>query len=72
MQDIEKEVKIIELLLIGFTNRMDNPSSNKYRYEETNPPDVIGGKGVKSSEEITHKLAKVAIPVIEIRGTSFV
>ncbi len=51
---------------------MDNPSSNKYRYEETNQPDVIGGKGVKSSEEITHKLAKVAIPVIEIRGTSFV
>ncbi len=30
---------------------MANPSSNKYRY----PPDVIGGKGVKSSEEITHK-----------------
>ncbi len=57
MQDIEKEAKIIELLLRGFANRMANPSSNKHRYEETNTADVIGGrKGVKSSEEITHKL----------------
>ncbi len=58
MQDIEKEAKIIELLLRGFANRMANPSSNKHRYEETNTADVIGGrKGVKSSEEITHKLS---------------
>ncbi|XP_064383528.1 ankyrin repeat and KH domain-containing protein 1-like isoform X2 [Halichondria panicea] len=56
-KDIEKEAKIIELLLRGFANRMANPSSNKYRYEETNIADVIGGKGLKSSEEITHKLA---------------
>ncbi len=44
-------------MLRGFANRMANPSSNKYRYEETNIADVIGGKGLKSSEEITHKLA---------------
>ncbi|XP_064383541.1 uncharacterized protein LOC135332133 isoform X2 [Halichondria panicea] len=54
-KDIEKEAKIIELLLMGFANRMVNPSSNKYRYEKTNIADVIGGKGVKSFEEITHK-----------------
>ncbi len=40
---------------MGFANRMVNPSSNKYRYEKTNIADVIGGKGVKSFEEITHK-----------------
>ncbi len=39
---------------------MANPSSNKYRYEETNIADDIGGKGGKSSEEITHKLAAPA------------
>ena len=36
---------------------MANPRSNMYQYKQTNIADVIGGrKGVKSSEEITHKL----------------
>ena len=35
---------------------MANPQSNMYPYKKPNFPDVIGGmKGVKSSEEITHK-----------------
>ncbi len=62
-QDIKRQAEIIDLLLKGLDQRMANPRSNMYQYKQTNIADVIRRrKGVKSSEEITHKLKAPEIP----------